>query len=102
MQQTVPFFDLNRDSEAASVNDYLAKKLTFHCLKPEEVLLKKGSPLDRIFVIISGLLQVNRVRSGFSVFSSISCMHYRSERATSRAVTSSSSAQEITAARSVS
>ena len=63
VHQMVPFFDLSRDSEAASTNDYLAKKLTFHCLKPEEVLLKKGSPLDRIFVIVSGLLQVTEGRA---------------------------------------
>ena len=48
-----------RGDDASSTNDYLAKKLQFHCLKPEEVLLKKGALLDRIFVIISGLLQVD-------------------------------------------
>lgn len=70
MQQSVPFFDLSRGSEAAAVNDYLARKLTFHCLKAEEVLLKKGSLLDRIFVIVSGLLQVNSIH-GFLLISNL-------------------------------
>ena len=50
---------LTRHIDQEQTLAYLAHKLTYRCLKAEEVLIKRGSPLDRTFIVIAGSLRIH-------------------------------------------